>query len=126
MCDTPNLLSWSELTKHINGRKKERKFTDKIPGACGQTEILIILVAQTELVNSSPPPPPTPVNSYVLARRDYGSGELILSPSRWRRRLSASAVRVRVNTMFKFSSVCIVFFKLFKVLLSYLAYTTLG
>ena len=25
MCHTPTLLSWSELTEHSNGRKKERK-----------------------------------------------------------------------------------------------------
>ena len=32
------------------------------------------------------------VNNPFLARRDYVPGELMLSPSRWRRRLSASAL----------------------------------
>ena len=44
----------------------------------------------------------------LLAHRDYVPGELMLSPSRWRERLLASAsglaqfVGVRVSTMFSF------------------------
>ena len=58
------------------------------------------------------------VSFNFLARLDYVPGELMLSPSHWRRRLSASAsalaqcfgvvsIRVLISTMFKFSKVCV-------------------